>query len=148
MRWGYSPSWAKKPFNLVNARQETLGEKPSFRQSLRCLIFADGWYEWSRQMNGKQPYFFHLDHKLFFFAGIYGEYNDENCCCIVTTEANEKLSDIHHRMPIIVDGRDADDWLSGDNYPSIKLSEMIKYYPVSSMVNSPIHDNEGCIRQI
>lgn len=65
MKWSYNPSWAKKPMNLVNARSETLSEKPSYKIAKRCLIPADGWYEWLREDEIKQPYFFHMNNKIF-----------------------------------------------------------------------------------
>ena len=91
-KWSYSPSWAKEPMNLINARSETVREKPSFKESNPCLVLADGWYEWKRDGETKQPYFFHMGHQMFYIAGIY----NETGCALLTKEANEKLSPIHH----------------------------------------------------
>ena len=113
-RWGLIPSWAKDAkiaSNLINARSETLEEKPSFRtpfQKRRCLIPTDGWYEWKKEGAGKQPYFFHRrDDELFAFAGLWEEWKSPEgeliqTCTIITTEANELAADFHHRMPVIL----------------------------------------------
>ena len=84
MKWSYSPTWAKKPMNIINARSETLNEKPSFKMAKRCTIVADGWFEWHRKGDKKQPYFFHLNNNIFLFAGIYNEYASDNGCTIIT----------------------------------------------------------------
>lgn len=145
MRWSYNPPWAKKPMNLINARSETLTEKPSFKMAKRCLILADGWYEWLRDGDTKQPYYFHMNNKIFSFAGIYTEYQDQKGCAIITKEANEKLGNIHHRMPVLLKYNEGRDWLAGKNVFSSSLSERIEYYPVSARVNSPLNNNEACI---
>ena len=148
MRWSYNPTWAKTPMNLINARSETLRVKPSFKMAKRCLIVADGWYEWLRTENKKQPYFFHMNDSLFNFAGIYTEYNGEMGCAIITKDAIQKLSTVHHRMPIIIADDEADSWLSGEDVFDSKSSEDIEFYPVSTMVNSPRNDDIGCIEPI
>ena len=145
MKWSYNPSWAKKPMNLVNARSETLLEKPSYKMAKRCLIPADGWYEWLREDENKQPYFFHMNNKIFFFAGIYNEYQQQNGCAIITKEANEKLKGIHHRMPVLLKFNEGRDWLAGKNIYTSSLSERIEYYPVSTIVNSPKNNDKKCI---
>ena len=145
MEWNYSPSWAKKPMNLINARSETISIKPSFKMAKRCLIVADGWYEWLRTDNKKQPYFFHMNDSLFNFAGIYTEYNGEKGCAIITKDAIQKLSTVHHRMPIIIADDEADSWLSGEDVFNSKSSENIEFYPVSTMVNSPRNNDIGCV---
>ena len=71
LKWCYSPSWAKKPMNLINARSETLKEKPSFREAKRCVIVADGWYEWKKEAQSKTPFYHHLNGQVFHFAGLY-----------------------------------------------------------------------------
>ena len=148
MNWSYNPTWAKTPMNLINARSETLNIKPSFKMAKRCLIIADGWFEWLRTNNYKQPYFFHMSDFLFSFAGIYTEYNGEKGCAIITKESTKQLSEVHHRMPVIIADDDADSWLSGEDIFDSKLSENIDYYPVSTIVNSPRNNNINCIKQI
>jgi len=145
MRWSYNPPWAKKPMNLINARSETLTEKPSFKMTKRCLILADGWYEWRRHGDTKQPYYFHMNNKIFSFAGIYTEYQEQKGCSIITREANEKLRNIHHRMPVLLKFNEGRDWLAGKNVFSSSLSERIQFYPVSTRVNSPQNNSEACI---
>ncbi|MEK9650532.1 MAG: SOS response-associated peptidase [Gammaproteobacteria bacterium] len=148
MRWSYNPSWAKKPMNLINARSETLSEKPSYKMAQRCLIPADGWYEWLREGETKQPYFFHMNNNIFFFAGIYNEYQQENGCAIITKEANEKLKAIHHRMPVLLKYSEGREWLAGKNIYTSSLSERIEYYPVSTVVNSPKNNRPACIANL
>ena len=148
MRWSYNPTWAKTPMNLINARSETLSIKPSFKMAKRCLIVADGWFEWLRTDNKKQPYFFHMNDTLFNFAGIYTEYNGEKGCAIITKEATKHLSEVHHRMPVIIADDEFDSWLSGEDVFDSKVSENIDYYPVSTTVNSPRNNNIDCVKQI
>ena len=148
MRWHYSPTWAKEPMNLINARSETLREKPSFRMAERCLIIADGWYEWLREGESKQPYYFHMSNKVFNFAGIYTEYQGVKGCAIITKEANEKLSKIHHRMPVMLKSNEARDWLKGKDVFTSSLSERVEYYSVDKIVNSPRNNDERCVREI
>ena len=148
MRWHYSPTWAKEPMNLINARSETLREKPSFRMAERCLIIADGWYEWLREGESKQPYYFHMSNKVFNFAGIYTEYQGVKGCAIITKEANEKLSKIHHRMPVMLKSNEARDWLKGKDVFTSSLSERVEYYSVGKIVNSPRNNDERCVEEI
>ena len=148
MLWAYNPTWTKKPFNLINARSETLKEKPSFRMAKRCLIIADGWYEWLREEENKQPYYFHSDNRVFAFAGIYTEYNGINGCAIVTKQAEESIKHIHHRMPVILDKNDESDWLAGKDHIASNASMNIKFHPVSKMVNSPSNNSENCIKEL
>ena len=147
MLWAYNPTWAKDPFNLINARSETLREKPSFKMAKRCLIIADGWYEWSRNGSNKTPFYFHLSDNVFAFAGIYTSYKGVNGCAIITKEANQNISDIHHRMPVILDKKDENLWLKGDDIFNSKLSEQIEYYPVRKIVNAPRNNSTECIEQ-
>ena len=148
MKWHYSPTWAKEPMNLINARSETLKEKPSFKMAKRCLIVADGWFEWLREGDKKQPYFFHMNNNLFTFAGIYTEHQGTKGCAVITKEANEKLSKIHNRMPVMLKHNEGRDWLNGKDVYSSSLSERIKYYPVSTMVNSPSNNIPECIKPL
>jgi putative SOS response-associated peptidase YedK len=160
MRWGLIPSWAKDPAignKLINARAETVSEKPSFRAAFkrrRCLIPADGFYEWQKLDRGKQPYFFHLNnHKLFAFAGLWESWNDIETVTIVTTEANELLKPVHDRMPVILHPDDYERWLDPQNQNAAELqallkpfpSERMNAYPVSNKVNRPINDSSELI---
>ena len=132
MKWFYNPIWAKIPLNLINARSETLNFKPRFKMAKRCLIIADGWFEWLRTNNSKQPYFFHMNDELLYFAGIYTKYKGEEGCAIITKEATKHLSDVHNRMPVIIADDDFDSWLSGKYVFDSKVSENINYYPDST----------------
>ena len=160
--WGLIPMWAKDPgigSRLINARAETLAEKPSFRGSLkhkRCLILADGFYEWKTGPSGKTktPYFIHMhDRKPFAFAGLWDSWNSPDgshvkTCAIITTEPNELMTLIHNRMPAILHPRDYARWLDASPqspeilkplikpYPADKMSA----YPVSTLVNKPEND--------
>jgi len=168
LRWGLIPSWAKDPgigSRMINARAETVAEKPSFRSALRyrrCLIVADGFYEWQRQGNKKQPYYFHLtDSPVFGFAGIWEHWQSPQgehleTCTILTTEANEVLSPIHDRMPVILHPEDYDRWLDPDCTTSTQLlpllrpypAEAMQTYPVSSLVNRATSDRPECIEPL
>ena len=132
MKWSYNPILAKTPMSLINARSETLNVKPSIKMVKRCLIIVDGWFEWLRTDNSKQPYFFHMSDSLFSFAGIYTEYNGEKGCAIITKEATKQLSEVHNRMPVIIADDDFDSWLSGKYVFDSKVSENINYYPDST----------------
>tara|TARA_Y200000002_G_scaffold377614_1_gene383505 strand:+ start:348 stop:932 length:585 start_codon:yes stop_codon:yes gene_type:complete len=147
MEWGFSPYWAEKPFNLINARIETLFEKPSFINSNRCLIPADGWYEWKQEDEVKVPYFHHLKGDLFFFGGIFGGYRGKVGCAIVTTDAVKSLKNIHERMPLIISKQHFQGWLNGDNidYVDIFSSKAIINHPVSTHVNNPLNDDPKCV---
>ena len=147
MEWGFSPYWAEKPFNLINARIETLFEKPSFTNSNRCLIPADGWYEWKLEDEVKTPYFHHLNGDIFFFGGVFGGYRGKVGCAIVTKDAVESLKNIHQRMPLIISRQHFQDWLNGDNIDcsDIFSSKAIKNHPVSTHVNNPFSDDPMCV---
>ena len=157
MRWGLIPSWAKDPAignKMINARAETVAEKPSFRsayRSRRCLIPADGFYEWSRQGAVKQPYHIRRDdHGLFCFAGLWEEWSGSEAsissCTIITTDANSLIKPIHHRMPVVVPHHDYGAWLTGDRSETDALLSPYEWLgfaavPVSSYVNNA--RNEG-----
>ena len=114
MRWGLIPFWVKDisiGSKLINARSETIDEKPSFKHSFqkrRCLIVASGFYEWQKRGSNKSPYFIHFkDKKSFCFAGIYDNWKSPDgdkitSCSIITTKASDNLKNIHHRMPVII----------------------------------------------
>jgi putative SOS response-associated peptidase YedK len=163
--WGLIPSWAKDTkmsARLINARAETVTDKPSFRSAFkrrRCLIPASGFYEWQLQDSGqKQPIFIQAqDGGLLALAGLWETWHavdgsEIDSCTILTTTPNELMAPIHNRMPVIIEPADYDLWLDpGDRpedglhllrpYPAHKMS----FYPVSTHVNSPRNDDPQCI---
>lgn len=170
-KWGLIPSWAKDTSmgaRLINARSETVREKPAFRQAFkqrRCIIPADGFYEWQRTEGRKQPFFFQMrDESPFGFAGLWEQWKGEegqviNSCTILTTAANEVLRHVHDRMPVILHPDDYSLWLDHDlrklemvedllrPYPAREMAS----YPVSTLINSPRSQGErlierGCLR--
>jgi putative SOS response-associated peptidase YedK len=163
LTWGLIPSWAKDPkmgAKLINARSETLAEKPSFRTALkrrRCLVVADGFYEWQRSPNGKQPFFIGLqDHQPFGLAGLWEHWQSADgseieSCTIITTEANELMRPIHDRMPVILRPEHYDRWLDPHVESGVQslltsyAAEAMIAYPVSSAVNNPRHDAPDCV---
>ena len=147
INWSFTPYWADKPFNLINARSETLNSKPSFENSNRCLIPADGWYEWKSEEDEKIPYFHHADGDIFFFAGVYGGYRGKLGCAIVTMEALETTKEIHERMPLIVARSHFKEWLEGSDGNSFDeaMVKSIKHHRVSTHVNNPTNNDPKCI---
>ena len=165
--WGLIPSWAKDPVignRLINARGETLAEKPAFRGSYkykRCLILANGFYEWKSEpgTKTKAPYFIHLKSgNVFAFAGLWDEWHSPDgstvrSCTIVTTAPNELMSKIHNRMPVILQPSDYTKWLNTTPRTPESLAHLIQpfsaelmdTYPVSTLVNSPANDRAECI---
>ncbi len=165
LRWGLIPSWSKDPTigsRLINARAETVSEKPAFRTAFRrrrCLIPADGYYEWKKQSERKQPFYFRLESgEPFAFAGLWEHWNspegDEiETCTIITTEANELAATVHDRMPVILSEDFYDRWLDPDfKSPQSLLhpyaSDKMLSYPVSTAVNRPTHDTPDCIARL
>ena len=167
--WGLIPMWAKDPSignKLINARAETLAEKPSFRGSLkykRCLILADGFYEWkSGASKTKTPYFIHMnDRKPFAFAGLWDTWTGPdgspvNTCTIITTEPNDLMALIHNRMPAILHPRDYAKWLHPSPQTPDSLLPLLKpypdeqmnAYPVSTLVNKPENDIPELVVQV
>ena len=168
--WGLIPSWSKDPGianKLINARGETITEKPSFRGGFkykRCLILADGFYEWKAQPGAKTktPYFIHMkDHSLFAFAGLWDEWHAPDggtlrTCTIITTEPNELMSSLHNRMPLILDRTNYAGWLETAPQNPVNLLPLIRSFPsdrmsahpVSTMVNVPGHDRPECVLPI
>jgi putative SOS response-associated peptidase YedK len=150
--WGLIPMWAKDPTigsRLINARGETLEEKPAFRGSLkykRCLILADGFYEWKSggARKAKTPYFIHMkDRKPFAFAGLWDSWNSPDgslvrSCTIITTEPNELVSIVHNRMPVILHPRDYDKWLDTSPQTPGNLKPLLKPFPVEEMTAYPV----------
>ena len=150
--WGLVPMWAKDPSvgnRLINARGETVAEKPSFRGSLkykRCLIFADGFYEWKAQpgKKTKTPFYIHMkDRKPFAFAGLWDTWNSSNgslirSCALITTEPNELMAMIHDRMPVILHPRDYAKWLEPSAQTPDQVLPLIKPYPAEEMDAYPV----------
>jgi putative SOS response-associated peptidase YedK len=163
LQWGLVPSWSKEPKGFINARAETLQDKPSFSESFqrrRCLIPADGFFEWARAGRSKQPYYFQMkDESPFAFAGIWDRWqrNDRiiTSCSIITTTPNELLATIHDRMPVILTDEAQEIWLREDA-KSAALKELfvplpgseMKSFPVSSRVNRPQVDDAQLVEPI
>ena len=151
--WGLVPSWAadKKDFRpLINARLETLMEKVSFKkliQTSRCIVVADGYYEWRREEKDKIPHYFtRTDSSLIFFAAIH----QNNQFCIITREATNKIKEIHHREPLIINEEQISNYLDvkkegTDILKSIKAPEL-KFHEVSKDVNNPINNDSSLIK--
>jgi putative SOS response-associated peptidase YedK len=160
LTWGLIPSWSNEANGsikgTINARSETLDTKPSFSESFqrrRCLILADGFFEWKRTGKVKQPYYFQLnDESVFAFAGIWDRWRKDgltiNSCAIITTDANELLQPIHDRMPVILHSQLHKIWLDSRTAQT-ELKELLtpfpaaemKSHPVSSAVNHTENDN-------
>jgi putative SOS response-associated peptidase YedK len=165
LRWGLIPSWAKDPgigAKMINARSETVAEKPSFRSAFkrrRCLVIADGFYEWQRQEKKKQPFYFRFeDAQPFGFAGLWEQWQSPegeeiSTCTILTTNANELMLSVHDRMPVILHPEDYDLWLNPQFSASDTLKQLLQpyspeamtAYPVSTVVNSPQNNHPDCI---
>lgn len=172
MRWGLVPSWAKDlsvGYKMINARAETCAEKPTFKRPLeqrRCLIPADGFYEWKKTGSGKnlvkQPFLFTLqDESAFAFAGIWETWKSPEgqrieSCAILTTSPNELTCEVHDRMPVILPPEQYDLWLDPAFTNREELCAMLKPYdaaqmkkvPVSTRVNSPAYDDEECAKAV
>ncbi len=170
LKWGLVPSWSKEARTsqgLINARAETITEKPSFREafkSRRCIIPASGFYEWQKQTKGaKQPFYFYLKEKdVFGFAGLWEEWLDKESgelletCTIITTEANEVLKPVHERMPVILKPESYDEWLDAKVKDTDDLQKLLVPYParemeshaVSTSVNIPDTNSEELIKPI
>jgi len=156
-RWGLIPFWSKdKSSGIINARAETVDKKPSFKNSFkkrRCLIPADGYYEWKKEGSRKRPYRFLLKaEEVFTFAGLWDAWTSPEgetvySCTIITTAANELVASIHNRMPVILSKEAEKLWLN-DETDQKTLKDMLKPYPaelmdsyeISTMVNSPRND--------
>jgi putative SOS response-associated peptidase YedK len=165
--WGLIPSWAKDPSignRMINARAETLAEKPAFRAAYRrrrCLVLADGFFEWRKDpgQKAKQPMYIRLKTgEPFAFAGLWEIWNSADgsqilSCTIITTEPNELVSDIHNRMPVILPREDYSAWLNPNEIQPADLGDLLRpypstelaAYPVSTIVNSPGNDSPACV---
>ena len=168
MKWGLIPHWAKDPSiatSTINAKSETAATKPAFRDPLRfrrCLIPADGFYEWKRTVKAKQPFCFEIkDGELFAFAGLWDGWKDASgnwikTCSILTTTPNVLIATVHDRMPVILDPESYDLWLDPGMQNVAAISELLKpydasrmqLYPVSSRVNHVTNDDEECSRRV
>lgn len=168
MLWGLVPRWAKDASianKLINARSETVAEKPSFRDSFksrRCLIIADGFYEWQTKDGIKKPFYIYMkDKKPFGMAGLYDLWKDENgkeitTCTIITTEANEFMKSLHHRMPVIISPENYNHWLDPAERDTSKIGSLMKpwdsnemdAYEVGILVNSAGYNSAECINPL
>jgi putative SOS response-associated peptidase YedK len=149
-KWGLIPSWAKDASmgsRLINARSETVEEKPAFREAFkrrRCIIPADGFYEWQRTGGKKQPFFFQMkDERPFGFAGLWERWQGVagqviESCTIRTTEANEVLRAVHDRMPVILHSDDYELWLDEDARKRELLKDLLRPYPAEEMASYPV----------
>jgi len=164
VRWGLIPSWAKDPSiaaRMINARSETAATKPAFRDALksrRCLIPADGFYEWKRDGKTKQPYCFEINEgELFAFAGIWDRWKDASgkpveTCSILTTTPNAVTAPVHDRMPVILEPDAYDLWLDPGMQNVAAVSDLLKpydaramrCYPISARINSVANDDAEC----
>ncbi|MGD9851825.1 MAG: SOS response-associated peptidase [Nitrospirales bacterium] len=166
LRWGLVPSWARDPgigHKMINARAETVAEKPSFRNAFklqRCLILADGFYEWKREGKAKQPYYIHMkDDRPFVFAGLWEHWKQGDdppleSCAMITTGPNQVMEPIHHRMPVILHPDDYLFWLDPAMQDPQSLGVLLNPYPasdmeaysISSLVNNPRNETPLCIQ--
>ncbi|EST52352.1 hypothetical protein T458_15325 [Brevibacillus panacihumi W25] len=168
LQWGLVPSWAsdaKGGSKMINARAETLTDKPAFRRLFerkRCLIPADGFYEWQQGPKGRRPMRIMMrSGEPFAFAGLYDTWTCADgqklhTCTIITTQPNSVVADIHDRMPVILNQEDEPFWLDRERYDAALLQSLLvpfdsarmRAYPVSAMVGSPKNDVPECIKEI
>jgi len=166
MRWGLIPSWAKEAkigHRMINARSETVDQKPSFRSSFkqrRCLIPTDGFFEWRVHENDKRPQYIHLNSDgLFAFAGLWSEWNEGEkilqTFTILTTQANRQLKPIHERMPVILSEDTYLSWLDRQSSPDLLKTLLLPYpegllthHEISKKINSPKNDTPDCLEAI
>ena len=166
LHWGLIPPWSESPavgFKMINARAETVAEKPAYRDAFRkrrCLVIADGFYEWERNGTAKQP--FHItrgDGEPYAFAAIGTAWKDPQgewlrSCSIVTTQANERIASIHPRMPVILDPADEAVWLDPETTPEHAQTllrplpvSLTHARPVSKAVNDARYDGPECLAE-
>ena len=165
MKWGLIPTWAKDASlggRMINARSETASDKPSFRSAFRkrrCLILADGFYEWRKTGTGKQPVRVQMeDGRPFAFAGLWESWRNReggevHSCTILTMSANSFMKNIHDRMPLILQKNNESKWLDSSSTDPEEIKEMIQEFPndyleswdVSKLVNIPTNNNPECI---
>jgi putative SOS response-associated peptidase YedK len=167
-RWGLIPSWAKDAkigARMINARSETAASKPSFRAAVkrrRCLIPADGFYEWQKVGSGKQPHFIRFaDERVFALAGLWEVWRPQEdqtvtSCTILTTEPNEAVAPLHDRMPVVLSPSAYAEWLSPDQLSADRLQKLMvpcppdemETFPVGRGVNNPRFDDPACIARL
>jgi putative SOS response-associated peptidase YedK len=168
-RWGLIPGWAKDASignKLINARCETVAEKPSFRSALkrkRCLVLVDGYYEWKQTTKPKTPFFFHRkDRKPLALAGLWEEWTSPETgeivrsCCLITTGPNALVGPIHDRMPVILSKEGQEQWLRPEPQDAAVLmpllvpcaDDLLDSYEVARVVNSPSNDVPACIERV
>jgi putative SOS response-associated peptidase YedK len=171
LQWGLVPRWSKDPEiggKMINARAETVAEKNSFKSAFkkrRCLVLADGFYEWARNESGsgpKQPYYIRLETGTpYAFAGLWESWEGEDgrkihSTTIITTEANELVGETHHRMPVILSPESYSTWLDTSIQEPEELmgllapypSDQMEAYPVSTHVNRPSNDDPECVEPV
>jgi len=168
LRWGLIPHWAKDGSGnlMINARADTVADKPAFRDAFRrrrCLIVADGFYEWQRTSGKKQTYFIGMrDESPFAFAGLWESWGDDpfgepiESCAIITTDANEILRPIHNRMPVILQPKDYAKWLDPEIQDAAELQDLLvpfpaekmRTYPVSTLVNKVDNNSPECFAPV
>ena len=167
MKWGLIPSWSKDESigsKMINARSETLHEKPSFQNLIhqnRCVIIADGYFEWKRDSEGSQPfYIFHPENKLLPMAGLWTSWKSSasqiiNSYTVITTSPKKEIRHIHNRMPAILNPMSIDEWIHCEKTPSgqaltnlVPTPKPLAFHPVSTFVNSPKNNSIDCIRSI
>ena len=167
MKWGLIPNWATDAAigsKLINARAETLLEKPSFKNLVsnqRCIVLSDGYFEWKRSNSRAIPYYiYHPNNKILPMAGLWDFWKNNSgenifSYTIITTQANSNLKDIHHRMPVILDLKQIDPWLKVHNISLANTMSLLvpfqndlHFHQVSTVVNSPRNNRIDCIRPI
>lgn len=166
MRWGLVPHWAKQEdtrYRMINARCETVAQKPAYRDAFRasrCLVPADGFYEWHQAEDGKQPYYiYEANRGLFAMAGLWSKWQSEDrsllTFSILTTQANPLMQDIHERMPVILPESDYDSWLNPTTSKQALLDMLhtpvavkLAMHPVSKAVNNPDNDLQSLIEAV
>jgi putative SOS response-associated peptidase YedK len=164
LRWGLIPAWANDVSignRMINGRAETAMEKPAFRSAIksrRCLVLADGFYEWAKVPGGKQPYYVQMrDGRPFAFAGLWERWEKGTepleTCTLLTTSANQVVGQFHDRMPLILEPADYDVWLDTSQKTAQPIQPLLRPFrddalvanPVSRLVNSPSHDDPRCV---
>ncbi len=161
LRWGLIPFWAKDPSignRMINARAETVAEKPSYRNAYkhrRCVVLADGFYEWRKEGGGKTPYFISLaSGKPFGLAGLWENWTDRETgesvqtTTLITTDANDFMAPLHHRMPVILEPGMAGDWLAGSTElldDVAAITPALQAWPVDRRVNNARNEGEDLV---
>jgi putative SOS response-associated peptidase YedK len=168
MRWGLVPFWAKDPDignRMINARAETVAEKPSFRSSFkrrRCLVIADGFYEWQKTGGPKQPFYFRMaDQQPFAMAGLWDRWEKSDSATletytIITTEPNDLVRPVHNRMPVILTAEQLALWLAPEIDDKKRLTRLLRpfspdpmqRYAISTYVNDPSNEGDRCIEPL